>query len=358
MVDASELPFRLLTRRYGCEMTYTPMMHSRIFGECEEYRERFLHLDPSDRPVVVQFCSNEPQHLLAAARQVEDLVDAVDINFGCPQHVAKKGKYGAFLQEDWELTANLIKILHENLRIPVFCKIRVFDSTEKTVQYAKMIEAAGCQLLGVHGRTREMKGKFTGLADWDKIKAVKAALSIPVIANGNIRNLNDVRECMAMTGVDGVMSAEGLLRNPALFSGQDSNELQQCELALEYLDICSEWEEKLSIGWVRNHMWWMFRKTLFTEHTDLRERVGWYTDTVADVKEVMVELHRRVRDGLSMEEAQETYDYDLESKSSKRVRKLQKKIEKKQRKRDALESSGDSALSDSAASTTSLAESS
>ncbi len=97
MVDQSELPYRMLTRKYKAQLCYTPMLHARLFSESEAYRRDNFSANPDDRPLSVQFCANDPQILLAAARNVEDHCDAVDINFGCPQGIARKGKYGSFL---------------------------------------------------------------------------------------------------------------------------------------------------------------------------------------------------------------------------------------------------------------------
>ena len=215
MVDQSELAFRMMTRKYGATLAYTPMIHARLFSEDKHYEKEFFTTCEGDRPLFVQFCGNDPQTLLAAAKRVEAHCDAVDLNLGCPQQIARRGNYGAFLAEDLPLVLDIVRTLADGLTIPVACKIRVQDDIEYTLAYAKALVEAGCKILCVHGRTRECKRH--GLADWDKIRQVKESVDIPVIANGNIRSLEDCHACLKATKCDAVMSAETLLENPALF---------------------------------------------------------------------------------------------------------------------------------------------
>jgi len=242
--------WRLLSRRHSPPNTlcYTPMLHSRLFATSPIYRTQSFqppHLDGNvahDRPVFVQFCSNDPKDLLAAAKECQDHCDAVDLNLGCPQGIAKKGHYGAFLQEDWGLIRSLIGTLHENLAVPVTAKIRILETKEKSLEYAKMVVDAGAQVLTIHGRTREQKGHNTGLADWSYIKYIRDNLPREVVmfANGNILWQEDVERCIGETGVDGVMSAEGNLYNPAVFETSldwDKRFPRMDIIGREYLDI-------------------------------------------------------------------------------------------------------------------------
>lgn len=163
------------------------------------------------------------------------------------------------------LVKSLVEKLALNLNVPVSCKIRVFPKLEDTLKYAKMLEDAGCSLLAVHGRTRDEKDGKKFRADWDAIKAVKNELRIPVLANGNIRHMDDVRNCLEETGADGVLSAETLLENPALFAGFRTSDwvaddekdfidgkLDQADLVVEYLKLC----EKYHVPWrmIRSHV--------------------------------------------------------------------------------------------------------
>lgn len=259
MVDQSEFAWRMLTRSFlpsseqSNLLCYTPMFHSKLFAEQPKYRDSHFqplkgtlpppespppddawNLDGNpefDRPLTVQFCSNDPNDFFNAAKQAAPFCDAVDLNLGCPQGIARKGNYGAFLQEDWDVISRMIKKLHEELDIPVTAKMRVLETKEKTLEYAKMILDAGASILTVHGRRREQKGHNTGLADWKIIRYLRESLpkETVIFANGNILQHGDIEECLAVTGADGVMSAEGNLHDPAIFAtpppvGQEGRE--------------------------------------------------------------------------------------------------------------------------------------
>lgn len=294
MVNASELPFRMLCRKYGCDMAWTPMLHSRMFVDSEGYRAKQFTTCAEDRPLAVQFCANDPETLLEAALLVQDRCDVVDINFGCPQGIAKRGNYGAFLAEDFATVEALVAILHARLAVPVSCKIRIFPTLARTLEYATMLERAGCQLLSVHGRTKENKGKESTPADWDMIRRIRETVSIPVIANGNVLVKEDADRCMEETGVDGVMSAIALLRNPMTFAG-----IKKAEhlVALEYLDFVRKYPTAMGI--VTGHLYKMCGNS-FKLFPEIRDAM-----TTLDL-DGLTELMNRL--GALMEEEERTHE--------------------------------------------------
>eukprot|EP00467_Chlorarachnion_reptans_P022610 CAMPEP_0114538640 /NCGR_PEP_ID=MMETSP0109-20121206/30252_1 /TAXON_ID=29199 /ORGANISM="Chlorarachnion reptans, Strain CCCM449" /LENGTH=581 /DNA_ID=CAMNT_0001722675 /DNA_START=196 /DNA_END=1939 /DNA_ORIENTATION=- len=232
MVKQSELPFRILCRRYNVGLCYTPMIRARRFALApnERVRARILKLiehviEPNDgkecsldRPLVVQFCATDPESFCAAAKLVQDKCDAVDLNLGCPQKSAWHGGFGAFMMDKPGLVSSIVKKAANELKVPIWCKIRMLPTREATVKFGRMLEASGCSLLAVHARQRE-RSHHSGKADWDVIRDLKKALRIPVLANGNIQCLEDAKACLEYTNADGVMSAQGLLANPRLFAG-------------------------------------------------------------------------------------------------------------------------------------------
>eukprot|EP00927_Polykrikos_kofoidii_P060528 TRINITY_DN55488_c0_g1_i1.p1 TRINITY_DN55488_c0_g1~~TRINITY_DN55488_c0_g1_i1.p1 ORF type:complete len:484 (-),score=63.75 TRINITY_DN55488_c0_g1_i1:47-1465(-) len=284
MVDQSELPFRLLARRYGAQLCYTPMVNSGQFVRSATYRREVLaDFSLEDRPLIVQFAGHDPGTLLEAAKHVEHLCDAVDLNLGCPQGIARRGRYGSYLLEEEDLVVDIVQTLSTRLRVPVTCKIRLFrGDLPRTLRLCCRLEGAGCALLTVHGRTRFQNKQTVGACDFPAIAAVKAALRIPVVANGGVAVFEDLHRILQVTGADGVMSSEAALENPALFCNNRDAEgvlVDQNRLAHEYLDLC---QKHLLTGkssatncpkCVKAHLF----KLLFAgiqAHTDLRDRLA------------------------------------------------------------------------------------
>ncbi len=249
MVDGSDLPFRALCRREGTQLCFAPMVSAKAFVQYVSSKRTLSPLfetEPGDRPLFFQMSGNDPALCARAALLAAPHVDGVDLNLGCPQHIASRSRYGAFLMGEPVVVEAVVRAMAAALAgtgCLVSIKIRVLPSLDETVAFARMLERAGCQVLTVHGRTKEQRGAHTGDADWAKVAAVKRAVGIPVIANGNIRCFQDVALCMRETGCDGVMSAWTLLRDPGLFSGphEEASAAQEVARAREWVEWSAQY---------------------------------------------------------------------------------------------------------------------
>lgn len=264
------------------------MLHAALFVKDTHYRLSNFTTCPSDRPLIVQFCANDAETFAAAAKLVESECDGVDLNLGCPQGIAKKGHYGAFLQNDWQLISAMIQAATQAVSIPISCKIRVFPEVEETIRYAKALVEAGAKSLTVHGRTREMKGQLTGLADWSQIAAVRHAVSVPVYANGNMQFMANVDQCFLETGVDGVMVAEALLSNPAFFSGRHVPVWNLCHQYLQFYDL-----NPTHLSHVRSHFFRMLYHVFqLPENHTLRDEMT-KSRTIEDMKVIVNKIRQK-----------------------------------------------------------------
>lgn len=257
MVDQSDLAFRLLCRRYGANLCFTPMIHTRLLLESEAYREKFMvKLVAADRPLIAQVCGSDPTIVLKAARLLEPYVDGIDINCGCPQGIARRGNYGAFLLEKEEILLQLVSFLTPRLRVPLSVKVRLLPNTnpdddnfdipkESLALYAKLVNA-GIHLLTIHGRTRKQKGPLTGHSDWATIRKAVDMFGdrIPIFANGSIEDFDDVEECLNVTNADGVMSSESLLEYPPIFYRIPQTPIRKVgrmQLSREYVELAKQY---------------------------------------------------------------------------------------------------------------------
>lgn len=301
MVDQSELAFRMLCRKYGATLCFTPMLHARLFSESAKYRRGKFTTAPEDRPLVVQFCGNDPDIVLAAARHVEGQCEAVDLNLGCPQNIAKRGRYGSFLLENADLICRIVAHLAANLATPVSCKIRILPSREKTLELAQRIEEAGCSLLTVHGRTKEQNKERVGACDWDMIREIKQLVHVPVIANGGVGTFEEAQKCQAATGADAIMSAEALLENPALVADM-ADRPSPTAMALDYLDLVARYPDTKKV--VQSHLFKLLHGPLMV-HPAFRQQIarpfkgrdfGAYLDAMRDAVRELAALHDGARE--------------------------------------------------------------
>jgi len=219
MAGITDLPFRMLCRRLGAGLVVSEMVAGDTrLAHTRKSSLRLRH-DGEPSPRVVQIVGWDPAMLAEAARYNQDLgADVIDINMGCPAKKVCSKAAGSALLKDEELVGRILTEVVHAVDVPVTLKIRTGWDTEHRngVRIARMAEDAGIQSLAVHGRTRACA--FTdGTVEYDTITAIKAAVSIPVFANGDITTVQKAREVMDHTGADGVMIGRAAQGNPWIF---------------------------------------------------------------------------------------------------------------------------------------------
>ncbi|XP_028810052.1 tRNA-dihydrouridine(20a/20b) synthase [NAD(P)+]-like [Denticeps clupeoides] len=237
MVRYSKLTFRSLVRRYDCDVCFTPMIVAADFVRSVKARDSEFTTNQADRPLIVQFAAKDAQSLADAARVVAPFSDGVDLNCGCPQRWAMAEGYGACLINKPELVKDMVQHVRNQVDNPnyaVSIKIRIHKDIRRTVDLCQKAEAAGVSWVTVHGRTADERHQPV---HYDAIKTIKDSLSVPVIANGDIKSLQDIESTHQQTGVDGVMAARGLLANPAMFAGYEETPL---DCVWDWVDVALE----------------------------------------------------------------------------------------------------------------------
>ncbi|XP_062178332.1 uncharacterized protein LOC133883130 isoform X1 [Alnus glutinosa] len=232
MVRVGTLPLRLLAAQYGADITYGEEIIDHKLVKCErrvnehigstDFVEKgaenvvFRTCNQERNQVVFQLGTSDAVRALTAAQIVCKDVAAIDINMGCPRSFSISGGMGAALLTKPELIHDILTTLRRNLETPVTCKIRLLKSSQDTVELARRIEKTGVSALAVHGR--RVADRPRDPAKWSEIADIVAALSIPVIANGDVFEYDDFRHIKDATGASSVMVARGALWNASIFS--------------------------------------------------------------------------------------------------------------------------------------------
>ncbi len=235
MAGYSDVPYRALCRAYGSAMHYTEFVPAEsLLGK--RSRNRFwqrLDKQPGEFPMVFQIFGNNAQKILQAAQNILDLEpDIIDVNMGCSTRKVSGRGAGVGMMPRPELVAETFRLLSQHLSVPVTGKIRLgWDADQRNfLQIGQIMVDNGAALIAMHGRTKTQK--YGGQADWDAIAALKQAVLVPVIGNGDVQSAADIERMKAHTGCDAVMVGRAAIGNPWIFARQDKADLPFSDVAM------------------------------------------------------------------------------------------------------------------------------
>lgn len=218
MAGVTNLAYRIILKEFGAGLIYTEMISDKGLLYDNKRTHDMIEVIDDNRPIALQLFGSEVQPIVKAAIFIDQHsnADIIDINMGCPVNKVTKAGSGSALMKTPELAFKIVEEIVKNVNKPVTVKIRKgWDKQNiNAVEFAKGLEKAGAKAIAIHGRTRA--DMYTGHADWEVIKAVKQAVNIPVIGNGDIFTPEDAKRMLAETGVDAVMIGRGILGSPWL----------------------------------------------------------------------------------------------------------------------------------------------
>ena len=271
MAGVTDLPFRLLCKEQGAGLLCMEMVSAKAIQYNNKNTKALLEIHPEEEPVSLQLFGSDPKVISEIAKQIEELPFAIlDINMGCPVPKIVRNGEGSALMNQPKLVYEIVSKTVNAIQKPVTVKIRkgFNDESINAVEIAKIIEDAGAAAVAVHGRTREQY--YSGKADWDIIRQVKEAVSIPVIGNGDVVSGESALAMMRETGCDGVMIGRGAQGNPWIFS-----ELREYEQTGQMPKRPSNAELKEMM--LRHARLQMEYKGDYLGIREMRKHVAWYT---------------------------------------------------------------------------------
>ena len=271
MAGVTDLPFRLLCKEQGAGLLCMEMVSAKAIMYKNKNTEELLKIDKRELPVSLQLFGSEPDIISEIAHQIEDRpFDILDINMGCPVPKIVNNGEGSALMKNPKLAGEIIEKTARAIKKPVTVKIRKgFDeSSVNAVEMARIAEASGAAAIAVHGRTREQF--YSGKADWDIIRQVKEAVSIPVIGNGDLLTAQDIIAMYEQTGCDGFMIGRGAQGNPWIF-----------KQVLSYFETGKVMEkpsfEEVADMMLRHARMMLEFKGEYTGIREIRKHGAWYT---------------------------------------------------------------------------------
>ena len=271
MAGVTDMPFRTLCKEQGAGLICMEMISAKAISFHNKNTIALMKIDPCEHPVSMQLFGSEPELMAEVAKSIEDKdFDILDINMGCPVPKVVNNGEGSALQKNPELIVQIIKSVSSAIQKPVTVKVRIgFENAPvDIVEIARRAEDAGAAAIAVHGRTRQQY--YSGTADWDIIRQVKEAVSIPVIGNGDVDSPLKAEALLKQTGCDGVMIGRAVRGNPWIF-----REMNHYFQTGELLPRPSSEEIREMI--LRHARAQIALKGEFTGIREMRKHVAWYT---------------------------------------------------------------------------------
>ena len=257
--------FRMLCKENGAGLVYTQMIDAQLIGKKpREDVQRFLNIQDMERPVTVQLVGGDESTLGAAVRAVEEFADIIDLNVGCiEEDFCSKGA-GSVLLRDLPKLRSLLTSMGKATEKPVTAKIRIgWDNQHiNGVAVAKLAEETGAKAVCVHGRTADQQ--YAGKVNWTIMKQIKQKVSIPVIANGDVKSHDEGLALLQKTGCDLVMIGRGAQHCPWVFNKTPVDIKQQI---LRFIELYEQYEQRQSAVEVADHVFWMLRDFKTKEDT-------------------------------------------------------------------------------------------
>jgi tRNA-dihydrouridine synthase B len=284
MADMTDLPFSLICKQYGTPVVFREMVSSEAIVRGNPKTMEMARFDERERPIIQQIFGSDTAVMAEAAHIIDERYrpDGIDINMGCPVYNLVSNFNGAALMRDPERASAIVRAIKSAIRVPLSVKIRLgWKDDRDCIEFVKVLENAGADLISVHGRTKEQG--YAGTANWDRIGDVKRATSLPVLVNGDITTVESAVEALRRSGADGVLVGRGGLGNPWFFRELVSH------FRGEASDMPSR-EERMAV--IREHARLQIER--YGEHglIKLRKHLPWYFKGSSGLKEIRSALVR------------------------------------------------------------------
>ena len=239
MAGVSDLPYRLLAKECGADITITEFTNSTALSREATASWRKMESDPREHPFIPQIFGSELKDMVTAATMLQDTADVIDLNFGCPAPKITNICAGAALMGEPQKLVEMVEHIVDAVDVPVTAKMRLGtgQGPNNAVDVCQSLEKVGAQRLCIHGRT--LRQRYSGVADWETIRLAVSSVGVPVVANGDITDASSARKCLERTNASGLMVGRAAIGRPDVFAR---------------IKVGLGWMEEEDLPWVQQHL--------------------------------------------------------------------------------------------------------